>query len=127
MFERGSRLVLPETPEKLAMPAQHGIRLYNDQSLFPRAQLTGQENDEQSVAPSESWAFTLPFENDKLLTKQSVFQHQLRLGRERSKATLKNKEWLSGFVHWRSHGLTARSRDGALSRTEFIVCLSGQD
>ena len=78
------------------MPAQHSIRLYNDQSLFPRAQLAGQENDEQSVAPSESWAFTLPFENDKLLTKQSVFQHQLQLGASEIQGNVEEQ----GMVVW---------------------------
>ena len=33
-----SRFAPPVTPEKVAIPAQHGVRLHNDQRVFPRAQ-----------------------------------------------------------------------------------------
>jgi hypothetical protein len=44
-------------PEKIAMPAQHGVRLHNDQCLFPAAQLACQENDEGPIAPGQRLSF----------------------------------------------------------------------
>jgi len=75
-------------PEKIAMPAQHGVRLYNNQCLFPPAQLACQEDDEGPIAPSERLraricelrtlgTSDLALKHDELLTKQGILHHEL--------------------------------------------------
>jgi hypothetical protein len=59
------------------MPAQHGVRLYDDQCLSPPAQLTCQENDEGPIAPRELGPCDLALKHDELLTKQGILHHEL--------------------------------------------------
>jgi len=60
------------------MPAQEGIGLDDQQDRFPAWQLAGQKDKEGSVPPGEGRAFPLPLQDDELLAKQRVFQHQFR-------------------------------------------------
>jgi hypothetical protein len=83
-------------PEKIAMPAQHGVRLYNDQCLFPPAQLACQEDDECPITPGERlrvrerelstglsfarWGRVIWRSStmcNELLTKQGILYHEL--------------------------------------------------
>ena len=57
------------------MPTQEGIRLHDQQRLFPGAQLADQEDKQRPVAPGECRALCLPFEDDQLLAQRSVFEH----------------------------------------------------
>jgi hypothetical protein len=58
------------------MPAQDGVRLDDDQSLLPGAQLADQEDDEGTVTPGELGTLDLPLEDCQLLTEESIFEHQ---------------------------------------------------
>ena len=62
------------------MPAQDGVRLDDDQGLSPRAQLTGQKDDEGTVTPGELWTLDLTLEHAQLLTEEGVFEDQFCLG-----------------------------------------------
>ena len=61
------------------MPAQEGIRLDNQQSLFPLARLAGQQHKQRAVAQGEFRSLHLPLQHDELLTQQCVLHHQFRL------------------------------------------------
>ena len=47
------RAMSPYATEQVAVPAQEGIRLDNQQGLFPGAQLAGQQHEHGSVGPGE--------------------------------------------------------------------------
>jgi hypothetical protein len=53
-------LASPYPAEQVAVPAQDGIRLNDDQGLLPRTQLAGQEDDEGTISPGEFWTPHLP-------------------------------------------------------------------
>ena len=76
----GLGLVLPHPPKQVTVPAQDGVRLDDDQSILPGAQLACQEHDQSPVAPSEFRTPGLPFENDYLMAQQRIFEQQFRLG-----------------------------------------------
>jgi len=50
----------------------------DQQGGSPAWRLVGQEDKESPVSPGERGTFHLPLQNDELLTKQCVFQHQFR-------------------------------------------------
>jgi hypothetical protein len=60
----GFRLAPPYPPKQLAMPAQHGVWLDDDQRILPRAQLACQEHDQGPISPGEFRTFGLALEHD---------------------------------------------------------------
>ena len=76
----GSGLSCPDSTEQIAVPTQNGVRLDDDQSLPPQAQLAGQEDDGSAVAPEELGMLDLPLEHAQLLTEEGVFEDQFCLG-----------------------------------------------
>lgn len=64
---------------RVVVPAQQCIRLHNYQCLLPRAQLAGEKHKQHSVALGQGRAFDLSFEDDELLTQESVSHYQFRL------------------------------------------------
>ena len=85
-------------PEKTAMPAQHGVRLHNDQCLFPAAQrakpshLLARKTMNVPSRPVSGLGFAnaslargldlhagdvdLALKHDELLTKQGILHHE---------------------------------------------------
>ena len=57
----------PEVGKQVAMPAQQGIGLDNQQGLSPGQQLTGQQHQEQAIFPSEPRLLALSMEHDQLV------------------------------------------------------------
>lgn len=73
-FFVGLGLAFPDPTEQVAVPAQDSVRLDDDQSLLPRAQLAGQKDDEGAIAPGELWTQGLALEHAQLLTEEGVFE-----------------------------------------------------
>jgi len=48
-------------------------------ACFQVRSLGGQKDEECPVTPGESWSLCVPVEDDQLLAKYSVLEHQLRL------------------------------------------------
>ena len=58
------------------MPTQQGIRLNNQEHLFPTASSPCEEEQENPIRLGTGGAFDLKVENDELLTKQHVFGNE---------------------------------------------------
>jgi hypothetical protein len=57
------------------VPTQYGVKLDDEQRLFPGAQPGGQEGEQGAVASGEDRALGLSFEHHQLLPQQSVLKH----------------------------------------------------
>ena len=75
----GSSFAFPDSPEQVTMPAQDGVRLDDEQGLFPRAQPAGHQDEQRSVTLGQHWAFDLSLQNDELLAQEGILQHYLCL------------------------------------------------
>ena len=62
------------------MPAEKGIRLNNEERLFPTAGSPCEQHQKYLIRPGTHWALHLTAQNDELLTKQGVFCDEVRLG-----------------------------------------------
>jgi hypothetical protein len=60
------------------MPAQHCLRLDDEQRLLPSLQLAREEDEEPALGGREVRAFDRTVEDDELLAQQQVFRNQLR-------------------------------------------------
>ena len=72
-----SRNPRPIQPETLAVPADNGLRLDEDQRLLPANPQPPQHHPEQLVASNKPGLRMLPFENAELLSKSQVFEEQV--------------------------------------------------
>jgi hypothetical protein len=70
-------LVSPEVLEHVAMPAQQGIGLDNQQGLSPGGELTGKQHQEQTIFPSEPRSFALSSEHDQRVAQQGIFEEEV--------------------------------------------------
>jgi len=84
------RLAFPVHAKELSMPSEQGVWLHDEQSLLPRSNQPGQQDEEDAIAPEERWPFHLSLQNDELLAEERVFRDELGLasakigeGRER--------------------------------------------
>ena len=68
----------PEKFETLAVPADYGIRLCNDESFSPRTPNSGKHYPEKPICHSNLRPPVRPFHNDQLLAKRKVFGSEIR-------------------------------------------------
>src|SRR5215469_7441352 len=61
------------------MPPQQGVWLNDQNGILPSMNQPCQEEEEHAIRISARWPFHLPFEDDELLSQESVFHHQLGL------------------------------------------------
>src|SRR5262249_428010 len=67
----------PIQPESSTMPAGHSVRSDQIEALFPAGPEAAQGNPKQLVEQTKSW-FRMPaFQDDELLAKSEVLQHQV--------------------------------------------------
>ena len=59
------------------MPAQHCVGLHDHESLLPRSNYPGQQDEEDAIGPGEPWPFYLSLENNELLSQEGIFRTQL--------------------------------------------------
>ena len=59
------------------MPAEQGIWLHDAQSLLPRSNQPGQQDQEDAIGPGDGWPFYLPLENGQLVSQEGIFCHEL--------------------------------------------------
>lgn len=62
------------------MPTQHGNRFENEERLLPVLETAGEKQQCETVETGETWFSDLALEDDELLTEQSIFEQQFRLG-----------------------------------------------
>lgn len=70
----------PEPAEQVAMPSQEGVRLDNQERLFPTAGSPCKDDQEQPIGLGTNWALHLTAENGELLTEQGVLSDEFRTG-----------------------------------------------
>ena len=75
----GTRLSAPEAVEQVAMPAQQGIGLYNEQALAPGVHTAGEQDQQGPVNARAARALGTPSQDDQLLSKERVLGDELRL------------------------------------------------
>jgi hypothetical protein len=63
-------LAPPYATKQVTVPAQECIKLDDDQGLFPRTELAGQEHKQRAVVPGEFWSLGLPLQHDHLLAQE---------------------------------------------------------
>lgn len=61
------------------MPAQNGLRLDDEQCLFPGLESTGEQDEETALGSGDVRAFDRSGDDDKLLTEQQIFRDQCPL------------------------------------------------
>ena len=61
------------------MPPEQGVRLNDDEGLFPRPNESSQQDEEQAIRFREGWPFHLPLEDDQLLSQEGIFGNELRV------------------------------------------------
>lgn len=60
------------------MPAQHRLRLDDEQGLFPTLHLARKQDEERPICAGAARSLDRAVEHDELLTKEHVFRNQLR-------------------------------------------------
>ena len=60
------------------MPAQHGLRLDDQEHLLPAPESAGKEDEEAAIGAGEVRTLDGTIEHDELLAEQKVFSNQLR-------------------------------------------------
>jgi hypothetical protein len=70
----------PDPADRLTMPAEEGIGLNNVERLFPTADCSCKQDQEQPIGPGTRWALDLTTEDDQLLAKQRIFRDEVGLG-----------------------------------------------
>ena len=66
------------------MPSQDGLGLYDEEGVLPISPGTGQEQPKESISPAQFWPANLSLQNGQLLSKNEVFQGEVRAQLERS-------------------------------------------
>ena len=61
------------------MPAEQGFWQHNEQSLLPRANQLGQQDEKDAIGFRTCRPFHLPFEDDELLSQEGIFSDELGL------------------------------------------------
>ena len=74
---RAVRLAPPIAAKQVAVPAQEGIWLYNEQGLLPEASTPGQQDQANAIRERQSWTFDLPSEDRELVAQEGVFSDQV--------------------------------------------------
>ena len=69
----------PEQPEALAMPAQEGIGLEDEEGFPPTPDPAGEEDEPEVVGWGEAWLADLAVEDDELLAEEGVLGNELGL------------------------------------------------
>ena len=72
----------PEKLKTLAVPADNGIRLYNDKRCAPRTPKSGKQNPKEPIRHSNLWPPVCPFHYGQLLSKRKVFGSEIRIDLE---------------------------------------------
>ena len=67
----------PEKLKTLAVPADNGIRLCNDESFSPRTPNSGKQNPEESIRHSNFRPLVRSFHYGQLLAKRKVFGSEI--------------------------------------------------
>jgi hypothetical protein len=114
------------------MPAEHCVRLDDQQHLFQGSKLACQQYEQRPVAPSQPWTFHLPFQHNQPLAQEQFSSGSSDLLRVKSMAAFRARLWLSGFVHWRTYCLVPWQRESMHFRTrekaeKLMACLSQLD
>ncbi len=78
------------------MPAQNGVGLEDDESLFPVSDEPSQDQEREAIAAVEVRTFDLALKDDELLTQQGIFKDQLTFGPGEVGEGIKEDEGLSG-------------------------------
>jgi hypothetical protein len=73
------RLALPIQTKELPMPSEQGVWLHDQESLLPRANQPGQQDQEDAIGVRACWPFYLTLENGQLVSQKGIFCHQFRL------------------------------------------------
>jgi hypothetical protein len=74
----GLGLALPIQAKELPMPMQKSVRLNDQESLLPRSNQRGHQDEEDAIGPAERWPFHLSLKDDELLAEEGIFCHQFR-------------------------------------------------
>jgi hypothetical protein len=62
------------------MPAEHGVRLEDQERVAPFGKPSTDENPEPAVAVTEPWAWRPALQHDQLLTQAQILDDQVRSG-----------------------------------------------
>ncbi len=81
------------------MPAEQGIWLHDEQSLFPGANQPSQQDEEQSIGFRTCRSFHLPLEDDERLSQEGIFRHQLGLAPAKVGQRLQRQGGSERLVH----------------------------
>ena len=73
-------LELREQPEALAIPAQEGIGLEDEERFLPTVGPAGEEDDPEAIGLGEAWFLDQVLEEDQLLAEESILGDELGLG-----------------------------------------------
>jgi hypothetical protein len=68
--------VFPQPAKDIAVPADQGIWLDDQQRLLPGSQPAGQQHEQHPLTRPGSGAFHLPVEDDQLLAQERIFQDE---------------------------------------------------
>jgi len=61
------------------MPSEQCVWLHDQESLLPRANQLGQQDQEDAIGVRPCWPFYLTLENGQLVSQKGNFCHQFRL------------------------------------------------
>ena len=75
----GFGLAAPDQAEQLAMPAEEGVGLNDEQGLLPEGRRPGQEQEPDAVPIAELRVFDLALEDDELVPQEGVLGDKLGL------------------------------------------------
>lgn len=67
-------LLAPGPAEKVALPAEEGIRLDNEDYPLPSLGCPREQDQQQTIRPGTRWALHLTAKDDQLLMRASRFQ-----------------------------------------------------
>jgi hypothetical protein len=58
------------------MPPEQGVWLHDHESLLPRSNYPGQQDEEDAIGPRERWPFHLSLKDDELLAYERVLRYE---------------------------------------------------
>jgi hypothetical protein len=80
-FPRGRLRSLSPVPAKcVTMPAEEGVRMHNEECLFPSSDSSREHYQENAISLGIRWTLHVTAKDDELLTKQRVFGDKFRPG-----------------------------------------------
>ncbi len=74
----GPRFAFPLEPKALAISAPEGVRLDDQERLFPVGDEAGQEEEPEAITAAEVRTLNLTVENEELLAEQGIFSEEFR-------------------------------------------------